>query len=99
MESDQEHLNLLRIIENKPGSSQRQFAHELGFSLGKLNYCLKFLKSKELIKINNFRKNSSKINYFYILTSKGISEKTRLTANFMKRKMEEYEQLKKEIND
>ena len=72
-------------------------ADELGFSLGKLNYCLKALRAKGLIKIENFRKNPNKINYIYVLTPKGIAEKTKLTINFMKRKMKEYEELKKEI--
>ena len=70
---------------------------ELGFSLGKLNYCLKALQSKGFVKIENFKKNPNKLNYFYVLTPKGISEKTKLTINFMKRKMKEYEELKKEI--
>ena len=72
-------------------------ADELGFSLGKLNYCLKALRAKGLIKIENFKKNPNKINYIYVLTPKGIAEKTKLTINFMKRKMKEYEELKKEI--
>lgn len=72
-------------------------ADELGFSLGKLNYCLKKLRIKGLIKINNFKKSPNKLHYIYILTPKGISEKTKLTLNFMKRKMQEYEDLKKEI--
>jgi len=65
--------------------------------LGKLNYCIKALKSKGLIKIENFKKNPNKINYIYVLTPKGIAEKTKLTMNFMKRKMKEYEELKKEV--
>ena len=72
-------------------------AEELGFSLGKLNYCLKALKIKGLIKISNFTKNPKKINYIYVLTPKGITHKTKLTINFMKRKMQEYEELKREI--
>ena len=73
-------------------------AEELGFSLSKLNYCLKSLKSKGLVKINNFSKQKNKINYIqYILTAKGISERTKLTINFMKRKMKEYDDLKKEL--
>jgi len=99
MENDQDHLNLLRKIKNKPQSSQRELAEELGFSLGKLNYCLRALKSKGLIKISNFKRNPKKINYIYMLTPKGISHKTKLTINFMKRKMKEYEELKKEINN
>ena len=69
----------------------------MGFSLGKLNYCLKALKQKGLIKIKNFKKNPNKFNYIYMLTPKGISEKTRLTINFMKIKMREYEELKVEL--
>ena len=97
MKNNQDYLNLLRKIKNKPESSQRELAEELGFSLGKLNYCLKALKFKGLIKIDNFKKNPNKINYFYVLTPRGISEKSKLTINFMKRKMEEYEELKREI--
>ena len=98
MDENQDHLNLLRKIKNKPNSSQRELANDLNFSLGKLNYCLKALKAKGLIKIKNFSKNPKKINYIYLITPKGISEKTRLTVNFMKRKMKEYDELKKELN-
>ena len=97
MEDDQDYFNILRKIQKKPNSSQRELAKELGFSLGKLNYCLKGLQNKGLIKIQNFKRNPKKINYLYILTPKGISTKTRLTINFMKRKMQEYDQLKSEI--
>ena len=98
MKDDQDHFNVLRRIQNKPASTQRELAEDLGFSLGKLNYCLKALKSKGLVKISNFRKNPNKVNYIYVLTRKGIAEKSKLTINFMKRKMNEYEELKKEIN-
>ena len=97
MNDNQDHFNVLRKIEKKPGSTQRELAKELGFSLGKLNYCLKALKGKGLVKIENFKKNPKKINYIYILTPKGISEKTKLTINFMKIKMKEYDELKKEL--
>ena len=97
MEDDQDHFNILREIQKKPNSSQRELAKELGFSLGKLNYCLKALQNKGLIKIQNFKSQKNKIRYLYILTPKGISEKTKLTLNFMKRKMQEYDQLKSEI--
>ena len=97
MENNQDHLNLLRKIRNKPKSSQRQLAEELGFSLGKLNYCLNALKDKGLIKIHNFRKNPNKFNYIYVLTPRGIAAKTTLSINFMKMKMREYDELKKEI--
>ena len=86
MPDSQDNLNLLRKIKNKPESSQRELAEELDFSLGKLNYCLRALKIKGLIKISNFKKNPKKINYIYVLTPKGILEKTRLSINFMKKK-------------
>ena len=98
MGDNQDHFNVLRKINSKPKSTQRELAVELGFSLGKLNYCLKALKNKGLIKIKNFEKNPNKLNYIYVLTPRGISEKTKLTLNFMKRKMKEYDELKKEIN-
>ena len=97
MNDNQDHLNVLRKIQNRPQSTQRELANELGFSLGKLNYCVTALKNKGLIKIENFKKNPNKINYIYALTPKGISIKTKLTLNFMKRKMIEYDELKNEI--
>ena len=99
MNDNQDHFNVLRKIKNKPKFTQRELAQELGFSLCKLNYCLKALKVKGLIKINSFKKNPKKFNYIYVLTPKGIGEKTKLTINFMKRKMAEYDELKKEIKD
>ena len=93
----QEHFDLLRKIKNKPNSSQRELAQDLGLSLGKLNYCLKALKAKGLIKIKNFQKNPNKRNYLYVLTPKGIAEKTKLTINFMKKKLKEYDELKTEL--
>ena len=97
MSDNLDQFNVLRKIQSKSKSTQREMAKELGFSLGKLNYCLKALKEKGLIKIKNFKKNPNKLHYAYILTPKGVSEKTKLTLNFMKRKMKEYDELKKEI--
>tara|TARA_Y100000741_G_C17933844_1_gene428841 strand:+ start:267 stop:587 length:321 start_codon:yes stop_codon:yes gene_type:complete len=97
MKNKQDHFDVLRRIQNNPKSSQRKLAEDLGFSLGKLNYCLKSLQEKGLVKIENFKKNPSKINYVYVLTPKGIAEKTKLTINFMKRKMREYDELKSEL--
>jgi len=99
MDDNQDHFNVLRKINSNPKTSQRELARKLGFSLGKLNYCLKSLKNKGLVKIENFKKNPNKINYIYVLTPKGISAKTTLTVNFMKRKMKEYDELKKELKD
>ena len=95
----QDHLNILRKINKNPAGSQRELAKELDVSLGKLNYCLKSLKNKGLIKIGNFKKNPNKLNYIYIITPKGIAEKTKLTVAFMKRKMNEYDELKREIDN
>ena len=99
MNDNQDHFNLLRKINSKPSSSQRELASVLKFSLGKLNYCLKALRQKGLIKIENFKKNPKKINYIYKITPKGITEKTKLTFNFMQKKMQEYDELKKEIDE
>ena len=93
----EDYFKVLRKIQNNPKHSQREMANDLGFSLGKLNYCLKALRNKGFIKISNFKKNPNKLNYFYILTPKGISEKTKLTINFMKKKFKEYEELKREL--
>jgi EPS-associated MarR family transcriptional regulator len=97
MKNEQDHFDILRRIQKKPKSSQRELAEELGFSLGKLNYCLKALQEKGLVKIENFKKNPQKLNYIYVLTPEGISKKTKLTLNFMKRKMREYDELKNEL--
>ena len=104
MAEDKDHLNILRNITNSDKIRQRELASKLGFSLGKLNYCLKSLKKKGFIKVGNFNKNKnrfnplSKANYLYILTPKGLMLKTKLTIKFMKIKIQEYDELKKELN-
>ena len=95
---DQDHFEVLRKIDKDTKTSQRKLAEDLGFSLGKLNYCIKALQEKGLVKIQNFKKNPKKFNYLYVVTPKGIAEKARLTINFMKRKMREYDELKKELD-
>ena len=97
MDKKQDHFDLLRKIKERPAYTQRELASELGFSLGKLNYCLKSLKKKGHIKLKNFQNNKNKINYAYILTPRGLAIKTKLTVNFMKRKMKEYDELAKEL--
>ena len=99
MKINQEQFQILRKVSKKPSSSQRELANELDISLGKINFILNELKKKGLIKINNFKKNKNKVGYLYVLTPKGIAEKTKLTINFMKLKMREYDELKKEIGD
>ena len=98
MNDNPDHFEILRKIKSKPNSSQRELASDLGFSLGKLNYCLNALKDKGLIKIKNFQKNPNKIGYAYVLTPKGLAEKTKLTLNFMRQKMKEYDELKSEFD-
>ena len=98
MRANSELLDILRKIYSKNELSQRKLAKDLNVSLGKLNYCLKSLKKKGLIKIQNFKNNENKINYIYKLTPKGIAEKTKLTISFMKRKLNEYDELKRELD-
>jgi len=90
-------LDLLRKLEIRPESTQRELSQETGVSLGKVNYCMKKLIEKGLIKIINFNQNPNKIGYVYLLTPKGIDEKAKLTISFLKRKVIEYEILKTEI--
>ena len=98
MKYNQDDFEILRKIQKNPKATQRKLANELGFSLGKLNYCIKALRKKGLVKAENFKKNPNKINYLYVLTPAGIMAKSKLTINFMKRKMKEYDELKSEIN-
>ena len=92
------HLDLLRKIEANPEYTQRELSREMGVSLGKVNYCMKKLIEKGWVKLMNFTKNPNKDGYAYLLTPKGIEEKTRLTFVFLKIKVEEYEILKEEIS-
>tara|TARA_Y100000590_G_C15260158_1_gene840904 strand:- start:121 stop:441 length:321 start_codon:yes stop_codon:yes gene_type:complete len=94
---NQDQFNVLRKIKKGTETNQRSMAKELDISLGKLNYVLKELKKKGLVKINSFKKNPSKLKY--VLTPKGISFRTKLTLNFMNRKMKEYDELKAELNE
>ena len=100
MKLNQDHLDILRNIEKSSKVTQRQLAVKSGLSLGKLNYCLKELQKKGLVKIQNFSQKKNKVMYFkkYILTPKGIKYRIELTLEFMNRKMKEYDQLKKEIS-
>jgi EPS-associated MarR family transcriptional regulator len=99
MKNNSDQLDILRKISSEPNYTQRELAEELGFSLGKLNYCINALKNKGLVKIINFKKNENKFSYARILTPKGIATKTKLTISFMKRKMKEYDELKKELEE
>ena len=97
-QDNQDQLNVMRKIGKNMNATQRDLAEELGFSLGKLNYCLQKLKDKGFIKMSNFKRSKNKMKYIYILTPGGITKKTQLTINFMKYKMREYDELRKELN-
>ena len=90
-------LRLLRLLEANADLSQRDLARELGTSLGKVNYCLNALIDKGLVKVRNFRNNRNKLGYAYLLTPRGIESKATITVKFLRRKMDEYEHLKREI--
>ena len=89
---------LINLVEQQPDISQRELAKEMGISLGKTNYCLKALMDKGWLKARNFKNSNNKIAYAYVLTPRGLSEKTKITARFLKRKLHEYEMLKSEID-
>jgi EPS-associated MarR family transcriptional regulator len=90
-------FRVLRLLETNPYLSQRELSKSLSVSLGGINYCLNALISKGSIKIQNFKNNQNKLGYAYLLTPQGIAEKTALTGAFLKCKMQEYQQLKEEI--
>ena len=97
MLTDETRYRILKLLEADPQASQRRIADELGISLGRVNFCLKALVDKGLVKVNNFRNNVNKRAYLYLLTPRGIEEKTRVTLRFLKVKLEEYEALKSEL--
>ena len=88
---------LLKLIEAEPHLSQRGIAQKMGVSLGKTNYCLKALVDKGFIKLQNFYNNKKKSSYIYFLTPQGMEEKAAVTYRFLQRKIEEYEDIKVEI--
>lgn len=94
---NQEVLNILREIKRSPELTQRELSSTLGISLGKVNFLLKALTDKGHIKVHNFKNSNNKYAYLYYLTPNGLEEKARMTYNFLKRKLREYEQLKEEI--
>jgi EPS-associated MarR family transcriptional regulator len=97
--TDETRYRILKLLEAEPRASQRRIADELGISLGRVNFCLRALVEKGLIKVNNFRNNANKRAYLYLLTPRGIEEKALVTTRFLKRKVDEYESLSREIED
>ncbi len=85
-------------MQENPDLTQRQLAEMLGMSVGGLNYCLNALIDKGFVKMGNFQKSKNKFKYVYLLTPQGIAEKMALTSRFLKRKMEEYDALREEID-
>ena len=90
-------FRVMRILEDHPAISQRELSKKLGVSLGGVNYCLSALIDKGFVKAKNFSNNANKVSYAYLLTPKGIREKSQLTVRFLQRKMQEYEDLRREI--
>ena len=95
--TDPQRLQVLKLLQDQPQLSQRELAQAMGVSLGKVNYCLNALMEKGLVKFGNFRKNPDKRQYAYLLTPAGLEEKTRITMEFLRRKVAEHETLEKEI--
>lgn len=93
------HYGLLKTLEENPELSQRDLAKRLGVSLGKVNFCLNALVEKGSLKINNFRNSDNKLAYAYLLTPRGVEEKARITVQFLKYKVQEYERLRAEIEE
>ena len=88
----------MRILQENPDLTQRELAEKLGISVGGLNYCLKALMEKGLVKMKNFANSKNKFGYIYVLTPSGVSEKAAITHRFLQRKMTEYEALREELD-
>ena len=99
MLTDETRYRILKLLEADPHASQRRISDELGISLGRVNYCLNALIKKGLVKANNFRNSENKRAYLYLLTPRGIEERTRVTARFLRVKLDEYEILKRELEE
>ena len=94
----EDQLDLMHIIEKDGKASQRVISQNSGFSIGKVNYCVKALIDIGFIKMHNFNSSNKKLNYVYILTPKGIQEKTAVTKQFIIKKKQEYDKLKSYLN-
>jgi EPS-associated MarR family transcriptional regulator len=95
--NDETRYRLLSYLAVHPEASQRELASELGVSVGKINYCLRALLEKGLVKIRNFKNSNNKLAYAYLLTPSGVEEKANVTYRFFRRKLAEYEALRSEI--
>ena len=95
----EDHIDLIHAIQKDGNASQRQIAKKTGLSIGKVNYIIKALIDTGLVKIKNFTNSNRKLEYVYILTPKGIAEKTRITKNFIIKKKQEYDKLNSYLNE
>jgi len=98
MVKNQDQFEVLRKIYKSEKTTQRSLSSQLGFSLGKFNYCLQKLKEHGLIRVKRFKNSKNKLNYMYVLTPRGMRARTKLTINYMNQKMKEYDELKKELS-
>ena len=96
--NSEEELEILRQIEDNPNLTQRQIADHLGLSLGKINYLIKALLEKGVVKVDNFKRSDNKLGYLYLLTPEGVERKRKLTLLFIQRKSEEFDKLKAELS-
>ena len=94
---NESYFRIMRILQENPDLTQRELAQKLGISVGGLNYCLNALIDKGFVKVSNFQQSKNKFKYVYLLTPQGILEKVAMTSRFLKRKMDEYDALKGEI--
>lgn len=97
MLTDEYRYKILKLVSDNPEISQRELASQLGVSLGKVNFCLRALIDKGLVKASNFRNSQNKLAYMYLLTPKGWEEKASVTSHFLRSKIQEYERLQAEI--
>jgi EPS-associated MarR family transcriptional regulator len=97
--NDETRYRILKMLQADPQASQRRIADELGISLGRVNYCLQALIKKGLVKVNNFRSSTNKRAYLYLLTPRGIEERAKVTARFLRVKLDEFEILKRELEE
>jgi len=91
------HYRLLNLLADEPRLRQQDMARMMGISIGKVNYCIAELAREGLIKINRFKNAKSKLPFTYLLTPHGMEEKARITVRFLKRKLEEYDEIKRQI--
>jgi EPS-associated MarR family transcriptional regulator len=92
-------FEVLRRLQQTPKVSQRTLSKDLGVGLGTINFCFQALVEKGLVKMQNFSQSKSKLRYAYLLTPAGVAEKSKLTAEFLRRKVGEYEVLRREIDE